>query len=224
MNSTKSKADPKIAIFILVTFTLSLMLATEAWSKPRRSDRNGPGAFPNQLLEEVGVDETVRNEIATISKSSESQAKDMHEKIHEARKGLRTLLEEDAPDSNLVMQQVEKIGALEIEADKHRLATMLSIRALLSPEQRIALEQLHEDHRDKRHGHKMRKVKRACGETLAGTCSDGQNDHEQIECLRNQESDTSDACKMALRKLHRPEHPRLGKGRHDTPDSPSSES
>lgn len=224
MKSSQKRAIPKITLFILVTFTLSLILGTEAWSKPRRPDRHGPGAFPNQLLEEVGVDEEVRNEIESISQASEIQAKEMHDQIHTSRKALRKLLEEDAPDPDLVMNQVEEIGALEIEADKHRLSTMLSIRALLTPEQRISLEELHQDHREKRHGHQMRRVKRACSETLADSCSEVQGDRESISCLRKQKSETSESCKMALHSLHRPEHPRLGNKGQPDPDSHPSES
>ena len=222
MKRKRENANSKIAVLVLTAFTLSLILSTEAWSKPRRSDRHGPGAFPDQLLEQVGVDKTIRGEIAGISNSSEVQAKEMHERIHTERKALRKLLEENAPDPNLVMKQVEEIGALEIDADKHRLSTMLSIRALLTPEQRAALEELHQEHRQNRHGHKMRKVKRACSETLADSCSNQESDPDRIACLRQQESETSDACKRALRKLHRPEHPPLGSEKEGAPDSAPS--
>ena len=218
MNSTRTKTSRTLAPLILLVFLSSLLLAAEAWSKPRRHDRHAPDAFPNRLLEEVGVDETVRDEIASLSESSETQAKNIHEEIHEARKGLRSLLEEESPDPALVMKQVDTIGALEIQADKHRLSTMLSIRALLTPEQRSELEELHEAHRDKRQGRKMRKVKRACQETLMDSCSGTESDREQIECLRGQAPDTSEACQTALRKLHRPEHPRLGRKPQDTPE------
>ncbi|MFL2935234.1 MAG: Spy/CpxP family protein refolding chaperone [Myxococcota bacterium] len=223
MNSTRMKTSRTLAPLILILFVSSLFVVTEAWSKPRRHDRKAPDAFPNKLLEEVGVDETVRAEISSLSESSEVQARNMHQEIHDARKGLRGLLEEEAPDPALVMKQVDTIGALEIKADKHRLSTMLSIRALLTPEQRAELEELHEVHRDKRHGRKMRKVKRACEETLMDSCSGAQSDREQIECLRGQALDTSEACQTALRKLHRPEHPRLGRKSQDTPDPMAQE-
>ena len=67
MIRTRENANLKIAVLVLTAFTFSLVLSTEAWSKPRRSDRHGPGAFPDQLLEEVGVDKTIREEISQLS-------------------------------------------------------------------------------------------------------------------------------------------------------------
>ena len=195
---------------MLMTLCLSLVVTIEASSKSHRPEHQGPGAFPNRLLEEVGVDETVRNQISSISEKSEPRARSLHEEIHEARKSLRDLLEENSPNQEAVMQKVDEIGALEIQADKHRLETMLSIRALLTPEQRIALEKFHEKHKGKRHGRKMRTLRRACNDALTGVCSGDLEDREQIQCLHEQHADTSSSCKMALQKLRRPEHPRLG--------------
>jgi Spy/CpxP family protein refolding chaperone len=61
---------------------------------------------------------------------------------------MRRLLGQDRPDEAAVMQQAERIGALEIELHKQRLRTMLRIRALLTPEQRRELVTIHgERHR-----------------------------------------------------------------------------
>ena len=220
MNSTKKKIDLQAVTVILLALSLSLLVTVEASSRSPRPERHGPGTFPNRLLEEVGVNETVRHEISSISDKSEPRARDLHEQIHEARKTLRNLLEQDSPDQALVMQKVDEIGALEIQADKHRLETMLSIRALLTPEQRTALETLRENHQGKRYGHKMRKLKKACRDTLTETCSETLGDRDQIRCLHDQHADISDSCKMALQKLHRPEHPRLG----NEPKTPAASS
>ena len=47
-----------------------------------------------------------------------------------------------APDEAAVMQHADAIGQAETEMHKHRLATMLEIRALLTPEQRQELTQI----------------------------------------------------------------------------------
>ena len=210
MNPTKNKINLQAVTVIIMALSLSLLVAVEASSKSPRPDRHGSGTFPNRLLEEVGVNETVRHEISNISDKSEPHARELHEQIHEARQVLRDLLEQDSPDQELVMQKVDEIGALEIQADKYRLETMLSIRALLTPEQRTALENLRENHQGKRYGHKMRKLKRACSDTLTEVCSENLGDRDQIQCLHAQHAGISSSCKMALQKLHRPEHPRLG--------------
>jgi Spy/CpxP family protein refolding chaperone len=48
-------------------------------------------------------------------------------------------LEHENPDEAAVMAQADAIGALKTEAQKHRLRTMLQVRALLTPEQRTKL-------------------------------------------------------------------------------------
>ncbi len=45
------------------------------------------------------------------------------------------------------MRQAERIGAAKTELKKERLRTMLSIRALLTPEQRRELVRIHEEMR-----------------------------------------------------------------------------
>ena len=195
----------------LLAVALSLAWTTSAWARPPGPDGQepGPGGFPDQLLEKVGVDQSRREEIASISKRSQVRAGELHEQIHIGRENLRSLLEQDAPDSDLVMKKVEEIGALETEASKHRLTTMLSIRALLTPEQRTELSQLHEAHRDRRFERKMGGIERACRDTLEETCSEAEGRHERMKCLRDQHPDISEPCRMAMRRMHRPRHPRF---------------
>ena len=196
---------------ILLAVALGLACSATAWARSPRPDGHGPdpGVFPDRLLEEVGVDQTKREEIATLSQTSEVRAGELHEQIHTARETLRGLLEQDSPDSDRVMNKVEEIGALEIEADKHRLTTMLSIRTLLTPEQRARLAKLHDAHSGKRFRHKMHRVENACSDTLEGACSQAKNGHDRMNCLHDQGSDVSARCKKAMRKMHRARHPRF---------------
>jgi Spy/CpxP family protein refolding chaperone len=58
------------------------------------------------------------------------------------------------------MKLADQIGAAETALDKHRLATLLQIRNLLTPEQRRELVRIHEEHR------RARFEARARGEAL----------------------------------------------------------
>ena len=63
------------------------------------------------------------------------------EEIRSAHREIRELLEQDAPDADLVEARVDALGALQTEAHKARLRTLLSVRAQLSAEQWQALQQ-----------------------------------------------------------------------------------
>ena len=63
---------------------------------------------------------------------------------------MRQLLEQDAPDVDAVMRQAEVIGEVDVRKHKHRIATMLEIRAKLTPEQRTQLRQLKAEMRERR--------------------------------------------------------------------------
>ena len=51
-------------------------------------------------------------------------------------------MDQDTPDEKVIMQQIDKIGAVEIKLRKNRISLLLSVRKLLTPEQRTKLKQL----------------------------------------------------------------------------------
>jgi len=71
-------------------------------------------------------------------------------KLVAAHEQMHALLAADVPDEAAVMQQAERIGALETDERKTRLRGMLQIRALLTPEQRALLVEIHEARRSRR--------------------------------------------------------------------------
>ena len=50
-------------------------------------------------------------------------------------------MDQDKPDEDAVLKQVEKLGQLGTELNKVRLRTLLKIQAMLTPEQRKQLRQ-----------------------------------------------------------------------------------
>ncbi len=62
---------------------------------------------------------------------------------------LKKSMHADSPDEKQVMTLVEKIGSLEIQLKKKHVRLLLSIRKLLTPEQREKMIQLIKEHRNK---------------------------------------------------------------------------
>jgi hypothetical protein len=64
-----------------------------------------------------------------------------HEAISDWMDSL-TMPESDEPDVNKIMDQIEKIGMLNIRLRKEQVKLLLAVRKLLSPEQRNKLKEL----------------------------------------------------------------------------------
>ncbi len=95
----------------------------------------------------LGLDEATRARIRALGDAARPEGDALEEKLQQLRKEMRALLEEDTPDRDAVMRQADAVGAAEVELEKHRLGTMLEIRALLTPEQRRELVKLFEERR-----------------------------------------------------------------------------
>jgi periplasmic protein CpxP/Spy len=111
-----------------------------------------PGAPPGppfgDVLErhadELGLDADTLARIRDIADKSRQAEQPLADQLRTLHQGMRALLEAESPKADDVMQQADKIGALETELRKDHLRTMLEIRALLTPEQRQKLVQLFE--------------------------------------------------------------------------------
>jgi Spy/CpxP family protein refolding chaperone len=92
-----------------------------------------------QLIAALGLDEKTLTEVNTVLDASHAEHQELRRKLYEAREHMRSLLEQERPDEAAVMSQADTIGALETQAQKLRLQTILHVRALLTPEQRAKL-------------------------------------------------------------------------------------
>ena len=110
-----------------------------------------PGPPFSDVLErhadELGLDADTVARIHAIAEKSREAEKPLADQLRSLHQAMREMLEADAPKLDDVMQQADRIGALETELRKARLSTMLEIRALLSPEQRQKLVQIFEARR-----------------------------------------------------------------------------
>ena len=101
-----------------------------------------------------------------------------------------------------MMKQIETIGAVEIELHKHRLGTMLEIRALLTPEQREEMTRLREDSR----GLWRHALSDACELDLAALCPEADDRWSRKECLREHREEVTKECSDALGAARRARH------------------
>jgi Spy/CpxP family protein refolding chaperone len=145
---------------------------------------SGRGPDPARLLLEHAdwlSAETVARVRAVIEESRPA-ADELREQVRGERRALHELLMQDSPDRNLVLQQAERVGGLETELQKHRLSTLLTVHALLTPEERAELR----SRMEKRHERYLARLRAACGEDIAQHCADAKPGRDTIRCLGTQ--------------------------------------
>lgn len=128
-------------------------LAAPAQAGPGRGHHGwgGPEGWIEHHAEMLGIDDATLAEINQIVAASRAEADAIYEEHREARRVMHEMLDQDEPDTAAVMKQAEVIGEVDVRAHKHRLATMLKIRAKLTPEQRGELRAMKDEMRE-RHG------------------------------------------------------------------------
>ena len=125
-----------------------------------RKHRRPPlDALLEKHAERLGLDTETLGRIQAIADASRPEHERLAGEVHALRLEMRTLLGADAPDRDAAMRLADRIGAAETALDKHRLLTLLEIRALLTPEQREELVRIHDERRRER-----REVKEQAGE------------------------------------------------------------
>jgi Spy/CpxP family protein refolding chaperone len=119
----------------------------------RHGHRRGPPPIERVLeehAERLALDADTQAAIRAIADASRAEADAHRARLRELHVQMRELLRGDAPDVDAVMRQADAIGAAETQEAKHRLRTMLEIRALLTPAQREALVEIHQERRKHR--------------------------------------------------------------------------
>jgi len=151
--------------FLLAGFTATILIGlTLAGTSAARSHFGGPRGpggppgdhGPDRLIDEhadeLGLDEDTREAIHGVVDGSRADARKLRRELRGLHDAMRTLLSQDDPDEAVVMKQAETIGKVETEMHKHRLSTLLAIRALLTPEQRAELTRIREETRGEGRG------------------------------------------------------------------------
>lgn len=92
-----------------------------------------------EAAEPLGLSPDQLERLESISAESREYAAQIQAELQAAREDMKKLLEVDEPDFAAVMAQADEIGLLETRMRKHHLATLLSLRAVLSADQRVGL-------------------------------------------------------------------------------------
>ncbi len=98
----------------------------------------------------LGLDAATREKIRGIAETSRAEEAPLDERLKGLEREMRRLLREASPDEKAVLSQADRIGEVRTERHKHRLRTMLRIRALLTPGQREELVRIYEERKGRR--------------------------------------------------------------------------
>ncbi|MCG8436030.1 MAG: Spy/CpxP family protein refolding chaperone, partial [Gammaproteobacteria bacterium] len=101
-----------------------------------------PAARLEQRLEALGLAPEQMERVRAILDSTRDEREAVRARMREARREMHQMLAQDTPDEAAVMQHVDKMGALDIEARKIMLRTLLAVRAELTPAQRAELKEM----------------------------------------------------------------------------------
>ena len=162
----------------IVARVLVLVLGLSAAATSAGAGREGPPglreAYAQRLVdgneERLGLDASTRARIDEISRAARERRLLRAERLRELHRELEQLLDRELVDETAVMRQAERVGEARVELEKLRLLTLLRIRALLTPEQRRKLLEIH---RERRSGLRERLRERRRGsEPISGVLVD----------------------------------------------------
>ena len=136
---------------LLFTAAFGCLLSTTAFAFPPGGPggpRGGPGhaSPPHELIrahaDELGLDAATVDEIVQIAEDSHDEIRETHEAIRMEKDKLHELLRAETPNRQRVMAQVDAVSRAEAAMKKQQLGILMDIRALLTPEQRAALNRI----------------------------------------------------------------------------------
>lgn len=93
-----------------------------------------PHALPPALAERAGISPAQQQELSRLTAEANAALEDLKRNHRSAQQALERLLRASRPPEDVVLTQVERVGAAETAIRKNRVGLMLKIRALLRPE------------------------------------------------------------------------------------------
>jgi Spy/CpxP family protein refolding chaperone len=101
-------------------------------------------------LQALGLAPEQRARVEAMLEAARGERQAIRARIEAAYDAMHVLLEPDHPDEAAVMRQAETIGAIKTDRRKAMLRMLLRVRAELTPEQRLRLQQLMREARRRR--------------------------------------------------------------------------
>ena len=119
----------------------------------------GPGGHPGKpdkmemfkpevledAAEKIGANAQTIVKIKDLAYNANKELIGLRAEMERAHLEMKRLMDLDSPDEKLILQQIDKTGAVEIKLRKNRISLILAVRKLLTPDQRTKLKQLMEE-------------------------------------------------------------------------------
>lgn len=102
------------------------------------------------MAKELDITDEQMAQILEVQEGMEVKAIHNRSAMRKLRMQMRNAMQQDNPDRSAIHKLIEEIGTLETTIHKNRVDTFLNISAILTPQQREALEDAREDRRDSR--------------------------------------------------------------------------
>jgi Spy/CpxP family protein refolding chaperone len=157
MSATK---ESSLRMRRLISLLAVVLLAAAGGPLPaeagRKHEKPPLDALLERHAERLGLDADVLERIRAVADASRPEHERLADALHALRVEMREQLGQDDPDRDAVMRLADRVGAAETALDKHRLATLLEIRALLTQDQRRELGRIFAERRKARHEAKRR--------------------------------------------------------------------
>jgi Spy/CpxP family protein refolding chaperone len=135
---------------VLALVVVVLLGASMAESKDGRGchghDKGARFDRMEAKLAELELDEQTRAAAQQVIATARTEGEARREELSDAKRALRELVEQEAA-VDAVMAQADAVGALQTEAHKAKLRTLLELRSLLGAEQWEELEGSFHPHR-----------------------------------------------------------------------------
>ena len=131
--------------FAILALTGVLSLTTSAWARAPRYSFDNMSRL-EEKINGLNLDDATRTALHKAIDEERVAQDDTRSQLRKAHRDLRAMLQLDNPNENAVLAQSEMIGGLETAQRKQALHTMLTIRALLTPEQRASLREAMRPH------------------------------------------------------------------------------
>jgi Spy/CpxP family protein refolding chaperone len=154
----------------------------------------GPDRFTAEHAVQLGLDDETRAAIDEIVDASRTRARELRVERRGLHQEMQQLLSQETPDEAAVMQQAEAIGQTETELHKHRLETLIRIRALLTDEQRAELIGIREETR----AQWLHPMIEGCEADVDQFCPGAEDLWTRRRCLRKRWEEISPECQGAI--------------------------
>jgi len=153
----------RLTLTTLVTGA-ALMMAGAAWAQdppagdpsaahPGEGMSRGPGHGEHRaMMEKMNLTDDQTRKLEDIRYQHQKKAITMRADLESARLDLGRMMRADQPDSRAINSQIDKIGQARTTLEKDRVAQMLEMRAILTPEQLKVWRQTHGGMRGGMHG------------------------------------------------------------------------